>query len=149
MRNTISLGQFELQLAEINSSINNNESISQEALINELPNLFDLYNKGKEIAQESISNSDYDGKSFSKRVNNLLVPQLTESNSVESFDKISNEILDTIPEAKDELDSIRTVEGGGNNNNGIQALPVLPIVYGLIFLLGVARGASDGKKKKK
>lgn len=150
MRNTIALGQFELQLAEINTTVSKSESISQSELINELPQLFNTYNKGKEIAQSNFSKeTDLDGKELAKKVNHILVPQLSESNSIKTFEQITDVIADSIPEAKSELDSIRTLGGGNNNNSGIQALPVLPIVYGLIFLLGVAKGASDGKKKKK
>lgn len=148
MRNTIALGQFELQLAEINSNVNSLNTIPQSELINQLPDLFHLYNKGKEIGSASFNKeTETKGKALSKRIRNIVVPQLSESNSVQNFDHISNSIADSIPEAKAELDSIRTL-GGGNNNPGIHALPVLPIVYGLIFLLGVARGAADGKKKK-
>ncbi len=149
MRNTISLGQFELQLAEINNSKNTN-SLTQKELINHLPNLFEQYNKGKELALNAIKeNPDLDWKSVSKRVSNLQIPQLTESNSSVIFDGIADDLSGAIPAAKAELDGIRTIGGDSAGGSGIQALPVLPVVFGLIFLVGVANGARDGKKKPK
>ena len=147
MRNTIALCQFELQLAEISSTKNNNE-LNQEELINALPELFNQYYKGKELAQASIKeNPDLDWKSFSKRIQNIQVPKLSEDNSTSVFDEIVEDIDNTIPAAKAELDGIRTI-AGGNTGGNIQALPVVPVVFGLIFLVGLANGARDGKKKK-
>ena len=134
-------------MAEI-SSVKNNNELSQEQLINALPELFNQYNKGKELAQASIKeNPDLDWKSISKRIQNIQVPKLSEDNSSSVLDEIIEGIEDTIPAAKAELDGIRTV-AGGNTGGNIQALPVVPVVFGLIFLVGLANGARDGKKKK-
>lgn len=147
MKNTIALGQFELQLAEISNSKDTN-SLTQEELIDQLPYLFDQYNKGKELAKSAMKeNPDLNWKSIEKKVSNLQIPKLSESNSSEIFDEVSQEIGSSIPAAKAELDDIRTVGGGNIGGQGIQALPVLPIVYGLIFLVGLANGVRDGKKK--
>lgn len=144
---TISLGQFELQLTEINS-VKNSKELSQEQLVKVLPELFNQYNKGKELAQNAIKeNPDLDWKSFSRKIQNVQVPKLTEDNSAGTFDGIIDDIGNIVPNAKAELDGIRTI-GGGNQGGNIQALPIVPVVFGLIFLVGLANGARDGKKKK-
>lgn len=144
MENTISLGTFELQLKNVKQkkiTQSNNCIRVYDDIFDFLPDFLKYYLKGTNIGQSTNTDDN-----TIATIDHLIIPKLSESTDVNNIDSIVEEIYHVIPEVKEIIHEIK--RSPNQQNDQIKGLPIIPIVFGLIFLLGVSDGTKNKKKQE-
>ncbi len=120
---------------------------NKETLKKITPSLIEYYAKGQSIGLK-ILKADLAARETAliEKLNGIIIPKISEARTIKEILEQTEEVNNIYPESKEVVNGIRDSFGNGGTVPGIQALGIIGVMV-IIFLVGVAQGASNKKKQ--